>query len=341
MQYINAYELDSSKENQMKKTKNSLRQDTVDSESFHVGIELELRIPGCDHSGHDDDSCYESRNEFMNSESDRDILINHFGLSRDEARAVEPYFNRDDWQSDYMSDWSCDDSDCPYKINDADSTREELEGQLKRLTGNTSFKVVADGSIETGNELIDAEVCWNYFASKSTLKDNEAIIKALKDADASFDKSCGLHINLNNYLKVPQVNIANSDLGFLFDFVAGSRRSNTYCNKWGMSSSEKYSMIYHQDDRLEFRFFSPTLEAEKLHHYVVLANTVYKRLAGKDAKLPKKTVKYFLNKLVNTNKHTPERAQRAIDQVNGIMAAESYANNSPAVEEELEEALPF
>jgi hypothetical protein len=94
-----------------------------------------------------------------------------------------------------------------------------------------------------------------------------------------------------------------------------------------MSSTEKYSMIFHQDDRLEFRFFSPTLEADKLNHYVNLANTVYKRLAGKNAKLSKKTASYLYNKMTAINGLTKERAIDTLNKVNNLLSAESYKVN--------------
>lgn len=308
--------------NTMKKVKTDLKRDTVQSDSFHVGIELELVTP-YEESQHDDDACRDSREEsqrdYLNDESTESILRDHIGLGRSEASSIAPYFDRDQWINDYMSDWSddgCQDDECSYG-NDGSSKRNELQSDLKKLTGNTSFKVVADGSVEKSDGETDAEVCWNYFASKETIKDNEKIMEYLNKSDCTFNKSCGLHINLNNYLKVNnQFNIPIRELDFLFNFVAQSRQGNSYCNKLGLGVDTKYSMIYHQGDRLEFRFFSPTLDAEKLNHYVVLANTVYKRLAGKNAKLPKKSVEYFLDKMQKINKLSLALAVHSIECVN-------------------------
>ncbi len=308
----------------LKKKKTDLRKDSVDSQTFHVGLELELVAKGDSERTHDDDACYSSRRDMYADGSDESCLRDHFSLSRDEAQQLAPYFNRDAWVDSMMESYSCDDEDCGYHTDSADCVRENLEDGLKRLTGNASFKVVSDGSVQHDDGETDAEVCWNYFASKDTLKDNAKILAYLKSEDCAFNRSCGLHVNLNNYLNVPATCIPTSELGFLFEFVAESRRSNTYCNKFGMSGSEKYSMIYNQGDRLEFRFFSPTMDAEKLNAYVTLANTVYRRLAGKKSKLPKKCANYLLNKMCVVNGLSVERAQAAIDRVNAILPASAY-----------------
>ena len=83
-------------------------------------------------------------------------------------------------------------------------------------------------------------------------------------------------------------------------------------------------MIFHQGDRLEFRFFSPTLEAVKLNHYVNLAKTIYRRLAGQDAKLSKKSVAYFLDKMTKLNGLTQERAMDTINKVNALIPARAF-----------------
>jgi hypothetical protein len=144
-------------------------------------------------------------------------------------------------------------------------------------------------------------------------------MKKLRQLGCEFDKSCGLHINLNDYLKINKAgSIPTAKLDFLFNFVAPSRRQSNYCNHFGISTNAKYSMIYIQNDRLEFRFFSPTLDPEKLNHYVRLAHTVYKRLCGVDTKLPKKTMNYLLDKMVNVNGVDKKVAMDSIKKVNSL-----------------------
>ncbi len=77
-------------------------------------------------------------------------------------------------------------------------------------------------------------------------------------------------------------------------------------------------MLYEQGDRVEFRFFSPTLEAEKLNHYVSLANVVYRRLAGKEARLSRRSQEYFTVKMMKVNKLSLEVASASIAQVNTL-----------------------
>lgn len=310
-------------------TKTDLDSETVESNSFHVGIELELKANGEDNGGHDSDACYESQESYMSDLGAEGIMRDYMDLSRDQARSVAPYFDVSQWVSDYMQDWNCD-GDCGNNTEgDGDSVRSTIETELTRLTGNASIKVVSDSSISTGSDEIDAEVCWNYYASKETIKDNAKILKYLRSNGATFDKSCGLHINLNNYLNIDDtIKIATKEFDFLFKFVASSRANSSYCRNYAMSGTEKYSMIYNQGDRLEFRFFSPTLDPVKLNHYVALANVVYRRLAGKEAKLSKKTMIYFLDKMVKVNGVSESDAIDAIKSVNSIKNAYCY-NTTP------------
>ena len=250
----------------MKKSKVSLLKegldcDSVSSRSFHVGIELELKAQNEEGvRDHDDDACRESYAESLQSEGARSALIHHIGLSTTEASELANYFNFDSWVDDRAANYCCEDDECGYwsgSDSDGDDTRQDLRDGLLALTGNESFKVVSDGSINTNNGETDAEVCWNYFASTETIGDNAKIMKFLVDKGVSFDKSCGLHINLNNYLSVPAINIPTHELSFLFNVVAASRRDSSYCNRYAMGNGDnKYSMIYNQQDRLEFRFLA-------------------------------------------------------------------------------------
>lgn len=332
--------------------KESLSTDSVNSETIHVGIELETYNESM--GGHDDDACerdyIDGETDHINNMSDREILRDYIGLNRDSAASVERYFDADQWRSDTIDNISYDGcqhgSDCPHHNIDRDSLAESLID----LTGNRSIKVESDGSIRC-NDNQDAEIVWNYFLSKETVKDNEKILEYLKRENFKFNKSCGLHINLNNYLKLPQringesIKIPTSQLDFLFNFVASSRRQSNFCNKFAVSNrdAEKYSMINNQGDRLEFRFFSPTFEAVKLNHYVRLAHHVYKRLAGIDCKLPKKTESYFLKKMTSVNGLSEPIARITIVLTNSIKSLQELhemALNQPTNSEvEMDEAI--
>lgn len=309
----------------MKQNKSDLKKNYVESKNLHIGIELELGIPSDDIDTHDDLACYDNERDYWSSLSKVEILKDRFGLSRSEADEIAPYFDSEQAIDDIMDGWSCENSECPYLHKGID--RDEMSRELFQLTGNNSFKVVSDSSIDV-DDCTDAEVCWNYYAHKDTIKDNAKILKWLSDQGAEFNKSCGLHINLNNYLNVPQVDIPTEELDFLFNCVAPSRRNSSFCNQNALSRDKKYSMIYHQEDRLEFRFFSPTLDADKLNHYVVLANTVYNRLAGKDKKLPKKTAEYLVNKMIAINNIDEEIAHETIRKINSIRSVVSYQESS-------------
>lgn len=315
----------------MKKTKSSLSRNDVQSETLHVGIELELIAPSNGHREHDDDRCNDDRREYLRDLGPHEFIDYVLGVevTRDQANALIEHIDREAAIDRDMEVFECENDGCSHwGGDDEDSTRDCLEDQLKHEVKNSSIKVVSDGSIEKDDNETDAEVCWNYFASKETVKDNSKILAILKDKGLRFNTSCGLHINLNNYLNIPRFEISVTQLEFLYSFVAASRKKSQYCNRAGISSVEKYSMIYHQQDRLEFRFFSPTLEPEKLNFYVHLANVVYKRLAGKDAKLSLKAQKYFLRKMIEVNGLTELAAQYAIDQVNSLDSIRSLAHLS-------------
>jgi hypothetical protein len=334
-----------------KKAKKDLRKDTVNSKHFHVGIELEL-IAKCEggDSEHYDDACYDSRREgwrdHLESMSIRELIVEVTGeyVSRDVADPLKQYLDIDTMINDsldsYMENSSCDDSECSYYSQGSNSIRESIEEDLKELTGNNSIKVVEDGSITHDSDEVDAEVCWNYFASKETIKDNSTILKYLTNKGTSFNTSCGLHINLNNYLNIEHTkNIPTEKLDFLFDFVGKSRRTSNYCNNYAIGNT-KYSMIYNQDDRLEFRFFSPTLEATKLNYYVQLANVVYRRLAGQEVTLSKKVMKYFLDKMMNVNGLSFGRASDTLQKLNVLKSyAELCGDKKPTQDTEKQDTL--
>lgn len=332
----------------MKKIKNELKRDSVSSETIHVGIELELFKEGYSDS-HDDDACresaYERHEDYLNNECGiMELLSECLGVevNRSQADLLESYLDRDSIISDAMRDFehTCDDSECPYNSG---IDRGEVAADLRRLTGNSSFKCVEDGSIYA-DDSVGAEVCWNYFVSKETVKDNAKIMEWLKSEGFQFNKSCGLHINLNNYLKLSDkteaghsVAVGTHELDFLFNYVAASRRGNKYCRDFAIADYEKskYSMINIQGDRLEFRFFSPTLDAVKLNHYVRLAHHVYKRLAGINCKLPKKTQDYFIKKMIDVNGLDPLIAQSTIMMTNSIKPL-TELNKSSRVNDDME-----
>jgi hypothetical protein len=94
-------------------------------------------------------------------------------------------------------------------------------------------------------------------------------------------------------------------------------------------------MVFHQGDRLEFRFFSPTLDARKLNFYVHLANVVYRRLAGRNAKLSKRAMSYFMEKMVDVNGVSKEQAELTIQSVNSIKPILEYRQTNVDSEEEV------
>jgi len=228
--------------NKNKLNKSDLESDSVNSDSIHVGIELELIAPNSSEREHDDSACAESASQShrdsLESASLHTLLNDYCGQNadRDLCRFLERIGGLnisdiiDQEVESYESDHDCDDSDCCFwsESDDGDCGHETLRDDLQELTGNASFKVVSDGSISHNSGESDAEVCWNYFISKDTIKDNTKIMTYLKSKEMRFNKSCGLHINLNNYLEIPQLEIATSELSFLFNFVSDSTSSTEF-----------------------------------------------------------------------------------------------------------------
>jgi hypothetical protein len=91
-------------------------------------------------------------------------------------------------------------------------------------------------------------------------------------------------------------------------------------------------MINYQGDRFEFRFFSPTFEEKKLNHYVRLAHHIYKRLAGKNCKLPRQTSDYFIKKMTTVNRISDDIAKMTIELTNNISPLDVLTENETSNE---------
>jgi hypothetical protein len=169
-------------------------------------------------------------------------------------------------------------------------------------------------------------------------------------AESEFNDSCGLHINLNDYLReksgagAVSMEIPTRRFDPLWRLVAPSRRENTYCNRQAFSRSQKYSMIFAQADRWEFRFFSPTLDAVKMNHYVQLANVMYRRLNGQPAQLSVATMEYFVAKMkADPRKFTDEQIHDTLVFVNTLRPLvemdEKFRVGGTYMSSELDEAI--
>lgn len=168
--------------NKIKNKKSKLYKDTVMSQSFHVGIELEL-IAANDEDGereHDYDSCSsageENYRDYLESMGAEGFLRDRVGLTISDARTIAHHYNLQAAIDTEMSqyDHECE-GDCGYYTGGVDSEliRNELTKKLRGMTGNASFKVVNDSSLDLDEDKeCAAEVCWNYFAHKETITDN-------------------------------------------------------------------------------------------------------------------------------------------------------------------------
>lgn len=317
----------------MKKQKQNLSQDTVESNTLHVGIELECITPAV--MDHDDYDCqsngranYRQELEDMSCSS---ILRDYFNLDNADSTSLAPYFRRQTWAQHQADEYTHEcDGDCDYQHADHETTREQMQEELHELTNNPSIFVEGDGSLRPSHDETDTEVVWNYYAAKETIKDNALILNYLKRKGSRVTVDCGLHVNLNDYLKDNRpMNIRalpKAQFDFLWAFVEDHRKNSSYCNREFLSFSEKYCMIFAQTDRWEFRFFGATFDAELLNQYVTLANVIYRRLHGLNAQLSKSAIQFWIRRM-KVLKRSSEVIADAIAKVNTLQSLKQIEEN--------------
>lgn len=137
--------------------------------------------------------------------------------------------------------------------------------------------VGSDGSIrhndnEDGKEI---RVCVKREEMRTVIP---GIMDALNKLGATVNKSCGLHVHLDQrHNDEPGKTFQNlvRSLGLLYTVVPKSRRENTYCKRnrrTAFASNDRYkainSLAYQRYRTLEIRLFGGTLNAEKVLNWV-------------------------------------------------------------------------
>lgn len=139
----------------------------------------------------------------------------------------------------------------------------------------------SDGSIsdygrnEEGREL---RICLERRSLRRVIP---PLLKTLRDMGARVNKSCGLHVHLDQRnVENPAVTYANlvRSLNLLTTVIAPSRRHNQYCGRNRDSRFDvarnggRYKMInataYYKYKTIEIRMFGGTLEEEKIINWV-------------------------------------------------------------------------
>ena len=137
--------------------------------------------------------------------------------------------------------------------------------------------VGADGSIthDDGEEGREIRVCLKRDELKTVVPE---IMAALNSIGARVNRSCGLHVHLDQRTNpTPELTFQKlvRSLGLLYTVVPKSRRENTYCKRnlrTSFQSHDRYKAInscaYRRYKTLEVRLFGGTLNAEKVINWI-------------------------------------------------------------------------
>jgi hypothetical protein len=139
------------------------------------------------------------------------------------------------------------------------------------------INIGTDGSIqckdtEEGKEI---RVCIKREEIRTVIP---GIMGALNSMRARVNKSCGLHVHLDQrHNTAPHLTFHKlvRSLGLLYTVVPKSRRENTFCKRnrgTSFATNDRYkainSLAFHRHSTLEVRLFGGTLSAEKVINWV-------------------------------------------------------------------------
>lgn len=145
------------------------------------------------------------------------------------------------------------------------------------------INVGTDGSVDAGRNETGSEfrVCVKRDEIRAVLP---GIMQAIKGLGATVNKSCGLHIHMDQRHHKDRNEVAAvfqrlvRSLGLLYTVVPLSRRRNTYCkrNRYAdfdrARNGERYKAVnasaYHRHGTIEVRLFGGTLEETKIINWI-------------------------------------------------------------------------
>lgn len=137
--------------------------------------------------------------------------------------------------------------------------------------------VGSDGSIhhDDGEEGKEIRVCVKRDEIRPVVS---GIMAALNSIGATVNKSCGLHVHLDQRKNpTPELTFQKlvRSLGLLYTVVPKSRRENTYCKRnrrTTFQTNDRYkavnSLAFRRYKTLEIRLFGGTLNAEKVINWI-------------------------------------------------------------------------
>lgn len=143
--------------------------------------------------------------------------------------------------------------------------------------------VTSDGSVHPDKEgyaAVEFRVCTPAFKMAEVITQ---MCKILNDMGARVNKTCGLHVHLDQRNRTPdEMKVIFSNFiraqNLLFEVVPKSRRNNSYCKKHRgtdfdqATRGQRYKAInataFRKHNTLEIRLFSGTVNAEKIINWV-------------------------------------------------------------------------
>lgn len=145
------------------------------------------------------------------------------------------------------------------------------------------INIGTDGSVEAGRNETGSEfrVCIKRDEVRSVLP---GIMQAIKALGATVNKSCGLHVHMDQRHQKTREEVATvfqrlvRSLGLLYTVVPPSRRRNTYCKRNRHADfnrardGERYKAVnagaWERHGTLEVRLFGGTLEETKIINWI-------------------------------------------------------------------------
>lgn len=192
--------------------------------------------------------------------------------------------------------------------------------------------ITTDGSVEHGRNETGSEfrVCMRRDKVREILP---GIMQALKDMGGTVNRSCGLHVHMdqrqNDHMQAAAAfqRLVRS-LGLLYTVVPPSRRKNTFCkrNRYAdfdrARNGDRYKAInataYGKHRTIEVRLFGGTLEATKIINWI---ETLYAVMEGETVLRCPKTFDMALRywKLSKENLAWLKERQAKFSQANATM----------------------
>lgn len=246
---------------------------TRSATSKWIGVEIECLVPGEGESSEECESCGGSGSHTCgNCDGDGTVSLSDAAGNDYDVRCGS---------CDGRGTYDCD--DCP---GPNESSRNSAQAKIRRLLTQakiTNCSVKGDGSLSGDDGEVGVEVTVLFDAQYGFDKVKK-VCEILNSIGASVNKTCGLHVHLDQGSKTEdEVYLTGLKFGkflpILSKLVPESRRSNTYC-KLSVSSFEgcRYHAVnltsFNRHKTIEIRLHSGTTDARKIEMWVRLLSHI-------------------------------------------------------------------